>query len=282
MSEDIFIIAEGSLRLYTKYQRVDNPRAAVLIVHGLGDHSGRYLDLIEFFERHQISTIRFDLRGNGRSDGKSGYIDSFDDHVSDLRAAEDYFYQRTVGLPRFLYGHSMGALVGATFLTRCANRFDGVIYSSGLFKVNEDFSPVLQKMSAVLSRILPSLPTVKIGTDGLSRDPETALESSRDPLRQTHGIRARTGHEVIKATAWMHERLKDIDYPILVLHGADDPLTKPEASQLLYEMSNSNDKLIKIYPNAMHELYHEVIREQVFEDIVDWIAARSADSIDAS
>jgi len=260
------------------YMHLDNPvepRAAILLVHGLHDHSGRYAHVSEFFARHGLRALRFDLSGYGKSEGVRGYLNHRHDHTMDVKCAADVLIERSDGLPVFAFGHSMGALFLSHYILEFGNPFKGVVYSGGLFKVNEDISPILQKMSGVVAAILPKLPTIKLDSEGLSRDPDVEARTQNDPLHYFGGVRARTGDEVLKATAELQARLDELDFPMLIAHGEKDPLTKYEASELLYAKSLSKDKTLKIYPGAKHELFNEINKEEVLGDAVDWIMARA-------
>ena len=274
MSEILLLQTSDKLELHARVDRVDESKGAVIIVHGLHDHSGRYNHVAESFRDCGYSTLQFDLRGNGRSDGKRGYISRFNDHVLDMDTAMQALQENFQG-PYFAYAHSMGALILSTWILDHTNPFRGVVYSGGLFKVNEDISPVLQKLSGVVSAILPSVPTIKLDFRALSRDPEVLKQAARDKLQYKGGVRARTGAEVIVATAALQARLEELDFPILILHGEKDGLTKYEASQLLYERSRSSDKTIKIYPGARHEVFNEINKQEVLNDVCEWMSART-------
>jgi len=259
--------------IYTVSSEADKGQGRLLIMHGLHDHCGRYEHIADYFRERGFSTVRYDMRGYGRSGGIRGYIDRFNDYIEDLNTVVNHF-MKDPQLPNFLFAHSMGALISSHDILQSGNKFKGVVFSGGLFKVNEDISPLLQKMSGVMSKLFPKLQTVKLDKSGLSRDPETAKRINGDKLHYMGGVRARTGSEVMIATARLQDQLDKLDFPMLILHGGDDPLTKYEASELLFSKSKSLDKTLKIYPGAYHELINETNKEDVLEDIHTWIAAR--------
>ncbi len=242
-------------------------------MHGLHDHTGRYDHVAEYFNDQGLSSFQFDLRGNGRSQGVRGYINAFQEHVTDCDAAIHSMTQKLEG-PYFAFAHSMGALVLSTWILENENPFSGVVYSGGLFKVNEDISPVLQKLSGTFARLVPRLATIKLDFRELSRDPSVYERSKSDKFQYTGGVRARTGAVVIDATASLQVRLAELDFPMLILHGERDGLTKYEASELLYQQSNSSDKSLKVYPGAKHEIFNEINRKEVIDDAAQWILAR--------
>jgi alpha-beta hydrolase superfamily lysophospholipase len=118
------------------------------------------------------------------------------------------------------------------------------------------------------------LATIKLDASALSRDEEVADRAKNDPLQYFGGVRARTGAEVLVATAELQQQLHKLDFPMFIIHGEKDPLTKYEASELLYKRSPSADKTLKIYPDAKHELFNELNKEEVLADMVGWIDAR--------
>jgi acylglycerol lipase len=259
--------------IYTVSSENDENKGRLLILHGLHDHCGRYAHLADYFNERGFATVRYDMRGYGNSGGVRGYIDQFDDFTKDLDTVVGHFMKGS-DIPNYLFAHSMGSLIGSLHILKYGNPYDGVIYSGGLFKVNEDLSPLLQKMSGVMSRILPKLQTIKLDANGLSRDPDIALRIAGDKLHYMGGVRARTGSEILKATAKLQAELEKLDFPMLILHGGADPLTKHEASELLYSKSKSEDKTLKIYPGAYHELINEINKEEVLSDIYGWIIER--------
>jgi len=273
MYEELILTGFDNTPIFTISKTDPDDRATLLIMHGLHDHCGRYAHLADYFGERGFSTVRYDMRGFGRSGGLRGYIESFEDYIQDFHSVEDRYIKGS-DKPCFLFAHSISALISSMHFLQDENLFTGVVFSGGLFKVNEDLSPLLQKMSGLISWLFPKLPTMKIDKTGLSRDPEVGIRIANDPLHYMGGIRARTGSQLMKATAALQGRLQELNFPMLILHGGADPLTKPEASELLYSKSMSADKTLKIYPNAFHELINEINKEEVLDDIHTWIVDR--------
>jgi len=271
--ESDIINAQG-LKLFVQVDTAENPRAWMMIMHGLDDHSGRYDHVAEFFNQHEISVLRFDMQGHGQSQGTRSYVQRFEHYVDEFTVVVNYFLKESGAHPRFLLAHSLGGLVSAHYFIQLENPFDGVIFSSGLFKVNEDISPILQKVSGVISVLAPKLPTVKLDLAALSRDQEVVERARADPLHYKGGVRARTGAEIIKATEWVQDRLQELDFPMLILHGTADQLTKDIASKLLFSLSGSQDKRLELYEGAFHELLNETNRLTIMQEILGWIEER--------
>jgi len=258
--------------LYEQWWRPQSdPRAAVVIVHGVCEHSGRYDEAAGFLTDRGYAVDAFDLRGHGKSEGKTVYVESFDDYLNDLDVFLDRVRKKLPDKPVFLLGHSMG---GGICLLYCITRqpdIQGVIVSAPSVKISDDISPFLQKISSVLSKFFPRLPAVKLETKDLSRDPEVLKRRDNDPLVYQGKILARTGAEILQATQRIQGQMDKISRPILILHGTEDRLADIEGSKMLYAGVKEKDKTIKIYDGLYHEVMNEPEKEQVLNDIIAWM-----------
>lgn len=269
-----FIQGTGGLKLHYEQVVPENPIAWVLIVHGWGEHCGRYAHVIERLVSEHYGVITYDQRGHGRSEGLSTYVDRFSDYVDDLKLVYDHASGIALDKPVFILAHSVGGLVTCHFCLVHKPSLRGVILSAASLKVNRDFSPFLQKISGVISAILPKLATVKLDSTLLSRDPAIIQKALKDPLHYKGGIRARTGAEVLKATRWMVTHTHEFTLPVLVLHGGADQIAETEGSIKFHQVCGSEDKSLKVYPESYHEIMNDVNKEEVIEDILTWISKR--------
>lgn len=108
----------------------------------------------------------------------------------------------------------------------------------------------------------------------MCRDPAALLAKYSDPLVFTGSIRVRTGYEILRIAAYLQQNLCKLTVPFLVLHGSDDVVTDPECSKKLYEEASSTDKSIKLYKGLLHDLLFELEREEIMEEIIDWLSQR--------
>ncbi|MGC9363343.1 MAG: lysophospholipase [Fidelibacterota bacterium] len=249
----------------------DQPRAVLLLVHGLGEHSGRYEHVAEYFTSKGIGIETIDLRGHGKSDGRRAYVDSFDDYLRDL----DVFYKRAqerhYEAPLFLYGHSMGGTIAALYIITRQPEFKGLILSGILLKMGADISPLLIKMAAIVGKYAPKMKTTKLDSASISRDPEIVRDYDEDPLNYREGFPARTGYESILAAQRILTQTESLTLPILIMHGSADKITNPEGSRELYEGVHSTDKTLKFYDGFYHEIHNDPEKERVFSDIFHWL-----------
>jgi len=250
-----------------------SPKAEVVLLHGFAEHSGRYARVIEAFNTAGITVLTYDHRGHGKSGGPRSSISSFDEYIDDLSIVIKN--HRNHSLPGFIMGHSMGSLIAATWLTRHQDHnFRGFVSSSGALKVSDHISPFLQSISGLLAAIVPTLPTIRLEAAAISRDQSVVNAYENDPLVWRKGVRARLGHELLQASKQIQERCSSISLPILILHGTADRLTDPKGSQLLMEKAASSDKQLIMSDGGYHELHNDPGKEEIMQQIVDWMSQR--------
>lgn len=253
------------------------PRAALLLVHGIGEHCRRYGHLIRTLLDRDVAVLAFDLRGHGLSQGPRVDVDRFDTYLNDLDLAIEAALSRTAPLPLFLMGHSMGGTILALHaIERAAtpSPVRGRIVSSAAVQLGDDIPAWLQSISRFLGRVLPHMPTVKLDSAGLSRIAEVAEAYDADPLVNHKGTPARTGAELVEAMKRIQADMGRIHEPILIRHGSADTLCMPAGSQLLYDGVSSTDKTFAVYPGAYHELHNDHDCQANLADLADWIEAR--------
>lgn len=261
--------ADG-LTLFTQgWEPTTPPRSVIVIVHGYAEHSSRYSDLATHFVQQGHAVQTYDHRGHGRSAGRRAYVHAFDDYLGDLGAFLDSVRRRFEGVPEFLFGHSMGGAIAALYCLEREMDFQGLILSSAALKTNE--APLLQKLSPIVGRLLPRLPTIGLDNSMLSRDPAVAQRVEADLLHYLGKMPARTGAEVLRAMQRIDQQMENLTLPLLLIHGTADQITDPAGSMACYERAQSDDKTLGLYPDLYHETFNEPEKEQVIEEITTWI-----------
>lgn len=247
------------------------PKAKVVLVHGLGEYAGRYTHVADALNQKGITVYAYDHLGHGKSDGARAYMPSIDILRDDLVQFIEKISKISPELPLFAIGHSMGGCVLAYSLVTRTLPLKGAILSAAALKPGDDISPFLVKISSVLGAILPKLPTVKLDPTAISRDEEVVKNYEADPLIFHDKLPARTGAQMIKAMKTIMQKAAAIQLPILVLHGTADRLTNVEGSKAFFANVTSKDKQLKLYENLYHEIMNEPEKEQVIADISDWL-----------
>jgi acylglycerol lipase len=265
------------VRLFSQYWLPEKPeQAVVLIVHGLNEHSDRYTRFTGHLLKRHFAVETFDLRGHGRSESpvKPTYINQFEEHQEDLDLFQAVVKDRHPDVPVFLFGHSMGGTIAAKLLIERRITFAGLILSSPGLQIGEDTPGWLIKLSGLLSGLAPRLTNRQISPERLTRDQEVVQRIKADPMYYSDGIPARTGAELLKAMDSIQSGACKISLPLLVMHGGADTVTSPAGSESCYHKAASDDKTLKIYDNAYHEILNEPEKDQVMQDISGWINER--------
>lgn len=261
----------GGLELYYQRWRPEGEvKATLAIVHGHGEHSGRYSNVVDWFVPRGYAVYAFDLRGHGRSAGPRGHVERWDEFREDVSAFLALVREREPGQPLFLMGHSMGGLIVLEYVLHYPQGLTGVIASGPLLS-QPGISPFLIKLSRVLSSLAPRL-ALKTGLDAtaLSRDPAIVEAYVNDPLVHSFAT-ARLGTELAKAVEWTQTHAADLALPCLIVHGGDDRICLPEGSRVFFENIAFADKERQVYEGYYHEVFNEVGKEQVFAAVEAWM-----------
>lgn len=273
----------GGLRLFAQSWRPtrEEPRAVLIVVHGLRDHSSRYAELAEHLVGQGFAVHAFDLRGHAHSEGVRVHIDSFEEYLSDLGLFLAHVRQREGTRPVFLFGHSMGGAIVTLFTLEKKPDVQGLVLSAPALKPGADVSKALITTTRVLGGLLPNLGVLELDPKKFSRDPAVVQENESDPLVFQEGGPARTASELLSALGVLSERMKEVTTPVLVLHGTADTLTDPEGSKALAAQARSTDKTLKLYDGLAHDLLHEPEKAQVLTDVVQWLRMRGQAPVQA-
>lgn len=270
-------VSTDGTRLATRHwpSEAGAPWASVLIVHGLGEHSGRYEHVGRRLASAGLDVHAVDLRGFGASGGRRAYVDRWSQFHDDVESRLREVRAAAGGRPVVLYGHSLGGLVTLGYVLTARPRPDLLVVTSPALDATV---PAIKRMAArVLSRVLPRL-EIRNGFDGsvLSRDETVGERYLADPLNH-HGTTARLAGEALAEQARVRSNLADLAVPTLVLHGMDDGLVPPAASEPLAGLRTVTRRT---YPGQRHELHNEPDWEAVVDDVVAWLRAAVLDSAD--
>ncbi len=250
------------------------PRAVIVVVHGYGEHLGRYRHVADYFVKQGYAVYTLDHRGHGQSEGLRAYVHSFDQFVEDLHVFVGQVKSAQPGHKLFILGHSMGALISLLYCIRYPDGIAGLIISGAPVNADANVPGYLVTLGSILNQIIPKYPFLK-GDDYsvLSRDPEVGRAFEADPLTWTQPMRIRLGVEINRAAGQARAGVSTLTMPLLVMHGAADAYVNPSGSQLAYERAGSSDKTLKVYPNLRHEIMNEPEKYEVLADIAAWLEA---------
>ena len=248
-----------------------SPRAVVVIVHGIGDHSGRYMNIVNHLVSNEYGVYGYDLRGHGNSPGQRGHIDSWMEYRIDLLNFINVIRAQRSSSVIFLMGHSMGALIALDFIIRENEQIAGAIISGAPIEPVGVAKPFKVALARILSRIYPGFPIdLGLDIDAISRKPSVVQSYKDDPL--VHGkISARWGTEVLSALESVKTHEEDINIPLLMMHGEADRLNSSEGARKFFDRTQARDKEFISYTGGYHELHNDQDSEVMLNDLLNWV-----------
>ena len=263
-------VTSDGLELRTRHWPAADPWASLLLVHGLGEHSGRYEHVGEQFAAAGLDTHAYDHRGNGASGGRRGDIDRWSRYHDDMAERLAAVRASADGRPVAVYAHSMGGLVAAGYLLSDRPRPNLTVLSApGLDSTLARWKIAL---APLIGRLLPTLSVPNgVRMETLSRDPEVGRRLLADPLNGRAST-ARFAAEAVAEQARVRADARAIGGPTFVIHGLDDGLVPPAASEV-FEGAPGVER--RTYPGLRHELHNEPEGPQVLADVVAWLRERA-------
>ncbi|MCA9520944.1 MAG: lysophospholipase [Myxococcales bacterium] len=262
------------LRIFCRELLVDAPRAELLIVHGFGEHSGRYGHVMSYFAERGYSASAIDVRGHGRSDGRRGHCDRFSAFYDDVDALVDHVRGRASGAPLVLVAHSHGGLVGLGYSVNRDHPFAALVVSAPLLRLKLPV-PIWKTAAArFLSRVAPSLALGnEIRSEDLTHDPQMVAAHKADDLCLEVAT-SRWYTEMVAAQGALVDRVAELVTPLLLMQGSADKLVDPEATRHFFELVPAESKELQWYDGFYHEIFNETDRARVLADVERWLGTQ--------
>ena len=264
------INTEDGLALYSQIWDTSSPaKAIVAIIHGLGEHSGRYHDLAMFLNHHNISVAGLDLRGHGISEGIRGHAPSYDAIMDDIDSFLQLLNQEFTGIPLFLMGHSLGGNLVLTYLNK-RQAVTKAIITAPLLALPEGPGLIKKLVGNLLYNWLPEF-TMASGLDAtkLSRDINIVKAYKNDPLVHDR-ISARLGIDFLRFGEWLQSQIIPPAIQTLIMQGSADMIVDPIAVRKFIKNQNGNTTF-KEWKGFYHELHNEPTKEDIYNYLVQWI-----------
>ena len=260
-------------RFFGQQWQPKEPKAVVILVHGFGEHSGRYADfVVPKLLTADLAVVSYDNFGHGKTEGKRGHCPSYDALMyvlaRVLHLAEDAF----PGLPLFLYGHSMGGNLVLNYALRKEPQIAGVIATSPYLRLG--FKPPGWKMrlGKLMLNLLPSI-TLPSGLEetAISRIPEEVEKYKKDPLVHDR-VSPMFSLPIMQAGEWAIAHASELLLPTLLLHGTDDRLIDHKATVQFDK--HAPQTTLHLFDSGYHELHNDLERETAMKTITDWTTNR--------
>jgi acylglycerol lipase len=245
-------------------------RAVVCLVHGLGEHTGRYAHVAAALNDAGYAVLGFDLRGHGKSEGLRGHTPTYDALMDDIGRLLVEAAQRYPGKAQFIYGHSLGGNLVLNYALRRKPPLAGVVATSSGIRVGKPLPATQLTMAKVMNKLQPTMQMPNgLALDNLARDPEVIRAYKSDPL--VHGkISVRLAVGTLQAGEWALAHAAEFPLPLLLVHGSADELTSAAATQE-FAGKVRGDCTLKIWDGFYHETHNEPEKAEVLKFMIDWL-----------
>ena len=265
--------ADG-LSIFVQQWTPESPKAYVVIAHGLGEHSGRYQNVVDVLAPEGIAVVALDHRGHGKSEGQRGFVDSFGQFHDDLGRLIAQVGIDAKDKQVFLLGHSLGGLIALSYALARPEGLSGVVSSGAALKLAVQVPAIKEILGKLTSKIVPKLAMSNgLSPKDLSHDVKVVEEYEADPLVHDR-VTARLFTEMSQAMLNTINGAENLNLPCLVMHGGADPICDPEGSKAFYERVNQKDRTFLRYEGFYHEIFNEIGKEKPLADVKDWLLAR--------
>jgi len=245
-------------------------RAVVCLVHGLGEHTGRYAHVAAALNDAGYAVLGCDLRGHGKSGGPRGHTPSYDTLMDDTGRLLDEAAERYSDKPRFLYGHSLGGNLVLNYTLKRKPQLAGVVATSPLIRTTNPAPAVKITLGKLMYKLQPGMTMANgIPLDSLAHDPEIGRTYANDPLVHNK-ISARLALDMLQAGEWALAHAAEFPLPLLLVHGTADELTSAAATQE-FAGKVRGDCTLKLWDGFYHETHNEPEKAEVLAFMAAWI-----------
>jgi acylglycerol lipase len=244
-------------------------KAVIALVHGLGEHSGRYQNMADFYTKNGFAVISFDLFGHGKSGGQRGHLPASETYLKGIDDLLAYAKSQYLNLPIILRGHSLGGELVLWYSIQRKPRINGVISTAPFFASYEPVPPFKLFLAQSMNSIFPSFSMKsELNTATLSRDNNIVTKYIADPL--VHGmISARLGWTMIEKGNWLLDHANEFTLPLLLMVGTGERLVDRSKIDLFAKNVSGID--YKIWDSLYHELHNEPEKETVLKYELNWV-----------
>jgi alpha-beta hydrolase superfamily lysophospholipase len=270
-SEGNFVTPDGLTIHHQAWLPDGDPKAVVLLLHGLAEHSGRYERVASALTDARYAVRTLDHRGHGRSDGKRTYVKAYADYQRDILQFRRFVEQQHPGLALFVLGHSMGGNLAVGHVLDHQDGVRGMVLSAPALAPGASLSPAKIKLAKLVGRIAPGLPAEKLSADAISRDPAVVAAYMADPLVFNGKITAGAAAALLGSMEGFPSRYAELRLPILLQHGTADALVDIAGTRQLEAGAVNAQVTSHYYDGLYHEVFNEPERATVLADTIAWL-----------
>ena len=256
------------LKIYGKSWPIENPKAVLCLIHGLGEHINRYDHMAKYYNQQGFAVVGYDRSGHGQSEGKLGHTDDFDfflDEIDELyeEAQKQYPSQTLVA-----YGHSMGGLLVLLHEIKRKPPVKAIVATAPPIQLTKSPPAALLAIGKLMLKIYPKYTQPNgLNVKDLSRDPAIVKAYVDDPLVHDR-ITSMTAIKMLQSGDWLNQYKGNLNYPTLLMHGENDQISSAKATEAFAKRVGAE---FKLWPGAFHEIHNEPEKEAVYQYGIDWI-----------
>lgn len=266
-----FAAADGLLLHYQAWRPDGAPRATLLLLHGLGGHSGASMNLVIPLVAAGYAVWAPDMRGHGPSPGPRGHINDWSEYREDLYRFEAHVALSEPTRPRILIGHSLGGLIAADYALRHPEGLNGLAL---ICPAVAPTIPLGQRIAIrLLARLRPTFALTSAGTAITTDNPAAQSEIANDPLRHSHRSMG-LASSLLKTAAWVDANAGRHRLPTLIQYAEIDPITPPEGIARFVSRLGGGQVEAKLYPGLHHRPFDDLAGRVVVDDLLAWLAER--------
>jgi alpha-beta hydrolase superfamily lysophospholipase len=269
MTHDEFHFNIYKTEFFGQYWKAKETKAVVVLVHGMGEHSTRYVHVAQKLTSNNYSVVAFDHFGHGKTEGKRGHNPNFEAVLESITKTIEKAKELFPNKPIFLYGHSMGGNAVLNYAIIKKHDLKGIIATSPFLKLA--FKPPVIKLfvGKILQNIVPSLTMGnELDENAISRDKNQVEKYKNDSLVHKK-ISPNYSIKFIETGAWAIENSHKLIIPTLLLHGTDDSIIDYKGTQEF--ANNCKNATLKLYKGGYHELHNDLCKEEMLQDVIDWL-----------
>ena len=263
-------LGSKDVKIFYSVNKVDDCKAAVIFVHGICEHLGRYDYLKDRFNEEGYNVYRYDARGHGKSEGTRGYLEDFEDYLDDLDLFVEMVKRDNKNKKLILLGHSMGGLVATAYASTYPDKIDLLVLSGACNVCPKNASALKYLPYNLLGKFKYNN---KLG-NGVCSDKKVVEKYNKDPLVLKKVSFRLLGNAFVKGTKYVKKNISKISCPTIVMHGEEDGIVVKYTGYWTYDNLICKDKTIKVYPKMYHEIFNEIRKADVIDDLLDWCNER--------
>jgi alpha-beta hydrolase superfamily lysophospholipase len=268
------LTAKDGHSLFSRIWATPDSKAVIALIHGFGEHSGRYTHVADFFNKNGYSVFALDNRGHGQSGGKRGHAPTYDSYMDDIEVFLNHVATQSAGKPVFLYGHSMGGNLVLNYVIRRQPALKGVIATGPWVQLAFEPKPILVTIGKLMRSIFPSFSQDSgLNQTHISKDTAVVEAYKNDPL--VHGkITASASLSLLEAGEFLNNYTGEMPISMLIMHGDEDLLTSQPASEA-FAKRVSGPVTYKKWEGMYHEIHNEPQQLEVFNYTLGWLERQS-------